>query len=203
MPAVCWLNGLHRSATKKFCSIDRRSHIGGNAYDSLNEYGIRIHHYGPHLFHTNSEKVVSYLSQFTEWHPYEHRVRSLVNGLLVPMPINRSTVNQLLGQLFQTDKEVEQFFEHEKETIAEIRNSEDFVVSKVGRRLYELLYRGIYAETLGKRAVASFAVGMRKAACTDRIWKIATSMTGFKRCRCKVTPQCFQRWSRAKISILS
>ena len=96
---------------KKVLLIDRRSHTGGNAYDSLNDHGIRIHHYGPHLFHTNSEKVVSYLSQFTEWHPYQHRVRSLVNGLLVPMPINRSTVNQLLRQSFQTEKEVEQFFE--------------------------------------------------------------------------------------------
>ena len=135
---------------KKVLLIDRRSHTGGNAYDSLNDHGIRIHHYGPHLFHTNSEKVVSYLSQFTEWHPYQHRVRSLVNGLLVPMPINRSTVNQLLGQLFQTEKEVEQFFEHEKETIAEIRNSEDFVVSKVGRRLYELLYRGYTRKHWGR-----------------------------------------------------
>jgi len=135
---------------KKVLLIDRRSHIGGNAYDSLNEHGIRIHHYGPHLFHTNSETVVSYLSQFTEWHPYEHRVRSLVNGLLVPMPINRNTVNQLLGCAYRTDEEVENFFEGEREAIQEIKNSEDFVVSKVGRRLYELLYRGYTRKHWGR-----------------------------------------------------
>jgi len=135
---------------KKVLLIDRRSHIGGNAFDSLNEYGIRIHHYGPHLFHTNSEKVVSYLSQFTEWHPYEHRVRSLVNGVLVPMPINRNTVNQLLGHSFVTDAEVEKFYEREREATREIRNSEDFVVSKVGRKLYELLYRGYTRKHWGR-----------------------------------------------------
>ena len=135
---------------KKVLLIDRRSHIGGNAYDSLNDDGIRIHHYGPHLFHTNSDKVVSYLSQFTEWHPYQHRVRSFVNGILVPMPINRNTVNQLLGYTFRTDDEVKQFFEAEREAIKEIKNSEDFVVSRVGRRLYELLYRGYTRKHWGR-----------------------------------------------------
>ena len=59
---------------KKILLIDRRNHIAGNAFDGMNEYGIRIHYYGPHLFHTNDESIVNYLSQFTEWHPYEHRV---------------------------------------------------------------------------------------------------------------------------------
>jgi UDP-galactopyranose mutase len=127
---------------KKILLIDRRPHIGGNAYDSVNDDGIRIHHYGPHLFHTNSEHVFSYLSHFTEWHPYEHRVLSSVNGQLVPMPINRTTINQLLGFAFQNDEEVQKFLEQEKECFAEITNSEELVVSKVGRRLYELLYRG-------------------------------------------------------------
>ena len=96
---------------KKVLLIDRRSHIGGNASRFAEQIGIRFHHYGPHLFHTNSENVVSYLSQFTEWHPYQHRVRSFVNGVFVPMPINRNTVNQLLGYAFQSDKEVKDFFE--------------------------------------------------------------------------------------------
>lgn len=127
---------------KKILLIDKRNHIGGNAYDSVNDIGLRIHHYGPHLFHTNDERIIKYLSQFTEWHLYEHRVMAYVNGMFVPMPINRTTVNQVLGLHFQTDEDVLQFFEREKELISEIRNSEDVVVSKVGRRLYDLLYKG-------------------------------------------------------------
>ncbi|MBI2430173.1 MAG: UDP-galactopyranose mutase [Ignavibacteriales bacterium] len=127
---------------KKILLIDRRPHIGGNAYDATNEHGIRIHHYGPHLFHTNDEGVFRYLSQFTAWHPYQHRVMAYVRGKLVPMPINRTTVNETLGMHFATDDEVQSFYEQERERIADIKNSEDVVVSKVGRRLYNLLYKG-------------------------------------------------------------
>ena len=127
---------------KKVLMIDRRSHIGGNAYDSIDENGIRIHHYGPHLFHTNDDSIIKYLSQFTSWYQYEHRVLASVNGSLVPMPVNRTTVNTLFGLNFTTDDEVRAFYEREKESISFIRNSEDVVVSKVGRRLYNLLYKG-------------------------------------------------------------
>ena len=75
--------------------IDRRHHIGGNAYDELDEAGILYHKYGPHIFHTNSDQVVDYLSQFTEWRPYEHRVLAEVRGQQVPIPINRTTLNKL------------------------------------------------------------------------------------------------------------
>src|SRR3972149_9697015 len=81
---------------KKILLIDRRPHIAGNAYDEFDEHGILVHRYGPHFFHTNDEGVFRYLSQFTEWRPYEHRALSSVNGKLVPIPINRETVNQLL-----------------------------------------------------------------------------------------------------------
>jgi UDP-galactopyranose mutase len=127
---------------KKVLMIDRRSHIGGNAYDSIDENGIRIHHYGPHLFHTNDDSIIKYLSQFTSWYQYEHRVLASVNGSLVPMPVNRTTVNTLFGLNFTTEDEVKAFYEREKESISFIRNSEDVVVSKVGRRLYNLLYKG-------------------------------------------------------------
>ena len=127
---------------KKILLIDKRPHIGGNAYDSVNEHGIRIHHYGPHIFHTNDEKVFSYLSQFTEWHPYEHRVMAFVNGKFVPMPVNRTTINSLFDMSFQTESEVTRFLDSEKENRLSIQNSEDVVVSKVGRRLYNLLYKG-------------------------------------------------------------
>jgi len=127
---------------KKILLIDRRPHIAGNAYDSVDDHGLRLHHYGPHIFHTNDERVVRYLSQFTEWYPYEHKVLALVNGIFVPMPINRTTVNQLLGLHLKTDEEVKNLYDHEKEQITDIRNSEDVVIAKVGRKLYSLLYKG-------------------------------------------------------------
>jgi UDP-galactopyranose mutase len=127
---------------KKILLIDRRNHIAGNAFDGVDEQGIRIHSYGPHLFHTNDEGIINYLSQFTTWRPYEHRVLALVNGLLVPMPVNRTTVNTLFALQAATDDEMKTFYEREKESIPFIRNSEDVVLSKVGRRLFELLYKG-------------------------------------------------------------
>src|SRR3712207_1113095 len=75
--------------------VDRRDHVGGNAFDYVDEHGVLVHKYGPHIFHTNAEKVVEYLSQFTAWRAYEHRVVARVDGMLVPIPINRTTVNML------------------------------------------------------------------------------------------------------------
>jgi UDP-galactopyranose mutase len=134
---------------KQILLIDKRPHIAGNAYDYVDEHGIRVHHYGPHLFHTNSEPVFRYLSQFTEWIPYEHRVLAAVNGKLVPMPVNRTTINALLGLNLKTDQDVESFLANERVGIKEIKNSEDFVLSKVGPRLYEMLYKGYTAKHWG------------------------------------------------------
>ena len=122
--------------------IDRRDHIAGNAFDYYDEHGVVVHRYGPHIFHTNSERVVEYLSQFTEWRPYEHRVLARVDGKFVPMPINRTTINELYGLGLATDEEVEQFLVERAEPVGQIRNSEDVVVAKVGRELYEKFFRG-------------------------------------------------------------
>ena len=122
--------------------IDRRDHIGGNAFDYYDEHGVLVHQYGPHIFHTNSEKVVEYLSQFTEWRPYEHRVLANVDGKNVPIPINRTTINMLYGLGLSTDDEVEEFLAERAEPVDYIRNSEDVVVAKVGRELYEKFFRG-------------------------------------------------------------
>jgi UDP-galactopyranose mutase len=122
--------------------VDRRPHIGGNAYDYLDEHGVLVHRYGPHIFHTNAEKVVEYLSQFTEWRPYEHRVVARVDGQLVPIPINRTTVNALYGLDLRTDEEVAAFYAERAEPIEHLRTSEDAVVTKVGRDLYEKFFRG-------------------------------------------------------------
>jgi UDP-galactopyranose mutase len=132
---------LARGSGKKVLLVDRRSHIGGNAYDHYDDAGILVHKYGPHIFHTNSREVFEYLSGFTKWRPYEHRVRASVDGQLVPIPINLDTINQLYG-LKLTSMEVESFFASVAEPRESIRTSEDVVVSRVGRELYEKFFRG-------------------------------------------------------------
>jgi UDP-galactopyranose mutase len=122
--------------------IDRRDHVGGNAYDEPNADGILYHKYGPHIFHTNSDQVVDYLSQFTKWRPYEHRVRAVVREQLVPIPINRTTLNKLFGLDLKTDEEAAEYLASRAEPVDEIRTSEDVVINAVGRELYELFFRG-------------------------------------------------------------
>lgn len=126
---------------EKVLVIDRRPHIGGNAYDKLDDAGVLIHEYGPHIFHTNSEMIFFYLSQFTDWRFYEHRVLARVDGMLVPVPINLDTVNRLYGLMLDS-KGLEQFFADRAELISDVRTSEDVVVSKVGRELYDKFFRG-------------------------------------------------------------
>jgi len=125
---------------KKVLVVDKRSHIGGNAYDHYDESGILVHKYGPHIFHTNSRDVFEYLSKFTEWRSYEHRVLASVEGQLVPIPINLDTINKLYG-LKLTSFQVEEFLASLAEPKEYIRTSEDVVVSKVGRELYEKFFR--------------------------------------------------------------
>ncbi len=120
--------------------IDKRNHIGGNAYDHYNEHGILVHKYGPHIFHTNSSQVFTYLSRFTEWRPYEHRVLASVDGQLVPIPINLDTINRLYG-LNLTSFQVAEFFNSVAEPRFPIRTSEEVIVSKVGRELYEKFFK--------------------------------------------------------------
>jgi UDP-galactopyranose mutase len=132
---------LANDAGKKVLVIDKRSHIGGNAYDYYNDDGILVHKYGPHIFHTNSADVWQYLSRFTAWRPYEHRVLASVDGMLLPIPINLDTINGLYG-LQLNSFECEEFFAKLAEPCDQIRTSEDVVVSKVGRTLYEKFFRG-------------------------------------------------------------
>jgi UDP-galactopyranose mutase len=128
-------------ADKKVLIIDKRPHVGGNAYDHYNESGVLVHKYGPHIFHTNSREVFEYLSNFTEWHPYQHRVMASVDGQLVPIPINLNTINQLYG-LNLNSFEMEAFLQKMAEPRATIRTSEDVVINRVGRELYEKFFRG-------------------------------------------------------------
>ncbi len=141
---------MARCFGKKVLVVDRRSHIGGNAYDHYNPDGVLVHRYGPHIFHTNSEQVFQYLSQFTSWRCYEHRVLASVDGKLVPVPINLDTVNILYDLRLTTETEVEAFFAERAEVRASIRTSEDVVVSRVGRDLYEKLFRNYTRKQWGR-----------------------------------------------------
>jgi UDP-galactopyranose mutase len=132
---------LARGSGMKVLLVDRRPHIGGNAFDHYDDSGILVHKYGPHIFHTNSREVFEYLSSFTRWRPYEHRVKASVDGQLVPIPINLDTINQLYG-LKLTSMQVEEFFASVAEPRETIRTSEDVVVGRVGRELYEKFFRG-------------------------------------------------------------
>jgi len=131
---------LAADGDKKVVICDRRPHIGGNAFDHYDEAGILVHKYGPHIFHTNSKDVFDFLSRFTEWRPYQHRVLACVDGQLLPVPINLTTVNRLYGTSF-TSFQLEEFFKSVAEPRAQIRTSEDVIISKVGRELYEKFFR--------------------------------------------------------------
>ena len=132
---------LANGSGKKVLICDRRPHIAGNAFDYYNDEGILIHKYGPHIFHTNSREVFEYLGRFTEWREYQHRVLAMVDGMLVPIPINLDTVNKLYG-LNLTSEQLQDWFAERAESIGEIKTSEDVVVSVVGRELYEKFFRG-------------------------------------------------------------
>ena len=119
--------------------VEQRDHIGGNAYDELDEHGILVHRYGPHLFHTQSERIADYLSHFTAWRPYEHRVLAKVAGKLVPLPINRTTINTLYD--WNLDEQGMAAFLADVAEVRPIHSSEDVVRSRVGAELCELFFR--------------------------------------------------------------
>lgn len=119
--------------------IDKRPHIAGNAFDVKDDQGILIHQYGPHIFHTNSERIFNYLSKYTEWYKYEHRVRGVIDGKEYPFPINRDTLNQLYD-LDLTEEQAAEYFEKIREPKENIKSSEDVVLNSVGRDLYEKFF---------------------------------------------------------------
>lgn len=132
---------LATQAGKKVLIVDKRNHIGGNTFDYYNSAGILVHEYGPHIFHTNCREIFEYLGRFTTWRPYEHRVLASVDGMLVPIPINLNTINMLYGMNLNSD-EVETFLQSKAEHKTRILTSEDVVVNKVGRELYQKFFKG-------------------------------------------------------------
>lgn len=131
---------LSEKTDKRILIIDKRSHIGGNVYDSFNDEGILIHNYGPHIFHTNSKRVYDYLRNFTEWNDFQHRVLTFVDGNLLPMPISVETINRLYN-LNLSCYEFEEFIEKNREKIEEVNTSEDVALSKAGKDIYEKFFK--------------------------------------------------------------
>ena len=132
---------LAEGSNKRVLVIDRRGHVAGNAFDHADAAGIVVHRYGPHIFHTNSDEVFAYLSRFTAWRPYEHRVLASVRDKLVPIPINRTTLNTLYGLNLQDEAQAAAFLATRREP-REIASSEDVVIDAVGRELYQTFFQG-------------------------------------------------------------
>jgi UDP-galactopyranose mutase len=126
---------------KKVLVVEKRNHIAGNAFDEFDEHGILVHRYGPHIFHTNSKEVFDYLSLFTEWIPYEHKVLAKIGNELYPIPINRLTVNKLYNLNLKTEEEVKDYFGKVNEKRFPILNSEDIIVNQVGVDLFEKFFK--------------------------------------------------------------
>ena len=131
----------YAAAGKKVLVVEKRNHIGGNCFDYYNEHGILVSKYGAHLFHTNHEKVWKYISGFTEWYPYEHRVLASVDGQLVPVPINITTVNKLFDLSIANEEEMKKWLEANTTPVKNPRNSEEAGLSAVGPVLYEKIFR--------------------------------------------------------------
>lgn len=126
---------------KKVLVVEKRNHIGGNCYDFFNKNGVLVHKYGPHYFRTNSDKVITYLSQFTEWLPCRYVIKTFVNGEFYPIPINRETINKFFKVNLKTEKEVEKFLEGKREKIKNPKNAEEQVLSLAGREIYEAFFK--------------------------------------------------------------
>jgi UDP-galactopyranose mutase len=122
--------------------IDARIHIGGNCFDYVHPCGIRVHKYGPHLFHTSNQRVVDWLSRFTSWLPYEHRVVArLKDNRLVPLPVNLDTVNAVFGTKLETPEDVASLLASKAEPRDPIISAEDYLYSHIGPELTNLFFR--------------------------------------------------------------
>lgn len=120
--------------------VDRRKHIAGNAYDHYDKAGVLVHDYGPHYFRTNSERVIDYLSQFTEWHPVDYKILSWTHNQFWHFPINLNTFEQFIGRS-STSEEMEAQLAEWRVKIDNPANSEEVIVSQVGWKLYEMFFK--------------------------------------------------------------
>lgn len=128
-------------AGREVLIIEKRNHVGGNCFDYINEFGVRVSQYGAHIFHTNIDRVWEYVNRFTSWRLYEHRVLSDVDGVLVPIPVNITTVNRLFGLNMKTEDDMRLWLSRNIVSIAEPRNSEEAALRRVGPILYEKMFK--------------------------------------------------------------
>ncbi|MDV6167204.1 UDP-galactopyranose mutase [Flavobacterium sp. DG1-102-2] len=131
----------YANAGKRVLIIEKRNHIAGNCYDYIDENGILVSKYGAHLFHTNDETVWKYVNSFSEWYPWEHKVLANVDGSLVPIPVNITTVNTLFGTDIKTESEMKKWFEDNAPSISQPADGREAALSKVGPVLYEKMFR--------------------------------------------------------------
>ncbi|MGY0584356.1 MAG: NAD(P)-binding protein, partial [Paraglaciecola chathamensis] len=128
---------------KKVLVLEQRPHIAGNCYDYTDDSGITVHHYGPHLFHTNKEHVWQYLSQFAKWTPYEHKVLGSIDGKLVPIPFNLNTLHQLFPYVQAQEIEsllIEHYGAGGKVPILELRKSPYTTLQQLAELVYEKFF---------------------------------------------------------------
>lgn len=127
---------------EKVIVVDRRDHIGGNTYDYINEYGIRVAKYGAHIYHDSDDETWKFISRFTEWVPYQHKVKSFVDGKLIPVPANLDTFNEISGMHFETGDDLEKWIASQDTKIAEPKNSEESAIKRLGSRtVYEKMFK--------------------------------------------------------------
>lgn len=126
---------------KKVLIVDKRDHIGGNCYDYVDDNGILINKYGAHLFHTNNKDVWDYVNKFGTWERWDHEVKGLVDGKLVPIPVNITTVNTLFNLHIQTEVEMDTWLRENQVKYSEITNGEQMAKSRVGEELYAKIFK--------------------------------------------------------------
>jgi len=185
-------------AGKRVLLCDKRNHIGGNAYDHYNDAGIIVHKYGPHIFHTNSRDVFEHLSKFTEWRQYEHHVLASADGQLIPIPINLETINQLYNMNLNA-RQMEEFLNSIAEPCEKVRTSEDVVVSKVGRELYEKL-SGTTRGNSGISIPPNLTQRLPRVCQYASIATLGISATPIRRCRCMALRACSKTCSTIRTS---
>ncbi|MBE5939987.1 MAG: UDP-galactopyranose mutase [Lachnospiraceae bacterium] len=136
-------NILSEKQNKKVLIVEKRNHIGGNCYDEKDEYGVLIHKYGPHIFHTNSKKVFEYLSEYTEWYDYSHEVVAKVGDEYIPVPFNLNSLKKVYGEncaKVLANKLIDQYEYGRKVPILELRNSSDEDVRGIADYVYENVF---------------------------------------------------------------
>ncbi len=142
--------------------VEKRKHIGGNVYDEFNKDGILVHKYGPHVFHTNNKRVFDYLSRFTEWKPYEHKVMAFSGNNYYPFPINRVTINKVFSKNLKTIRETQDFVKNLSMEEGNKSNNQNIIIKKIGRTLFEKFYLHYSRKQWGKYSGELFGLAFER-----------------------------------------